>query len=212
MRVVLGGAFCLEDLGAQAVALCRQPFRSQLPREGQSLRSRQGLQHPARGGGEDAVPALPNERAGCRVGGSLALVGESDGDINREGTRMLAAPSPSMTTAWIPLTPAEVETKIQEMVRRIVEGFHPEKIILFGSHAHGNAGPDSDVDLLIVTPTSSKRDTTRAIGVALHGMGLPKDIVVVTPDEFERRKNIVGTLAYPAHHEGRILWTRTGQR
>jgi hypothetical protein len=35
-----------------------------------------------------------------------------------------------------------------------------------------------------------------------------KDIIVVTPDEFERRKDIVGTVAYPAHHEGRVLYER----
>ncbi len=94
------------------------------------------------------------------------------------------------------------------MVRRIVAGFDPEKIILFGSQARGDAGPDSDVDLLVIMPTESKRDTTIKIGAALHASGLPKDIVVVTPDEFERRKNIVGSIAYPAHHEGRLLYER----
>jgi hypothetical protein len=42
-------------------------------------------------------------------------------------------------------------------------------------------------------------------------MGIGKDIVVVTPDEFERRKDIVGTISYPAHHEGRILHERPGR-
>lgn len=111
-------------------------------------------------------------------------------------------------TTWTPPTTAEVEAKIQEMVRRIVEGFEPEKVILFGSYARGDAGPDSDVDLLVIMPTESKRDTTISIGVALHAMGLPKDVVVLTPDEFERRKDIVGTIAYPAHHEGRVLYER----
>lgn len=109
---------------------------------------------------------------------------------------------------WIPPTQEQVEEKIQEMVRRIVEGFDPEKIILFGSHARGDAGPDSDVDLLVVMQTESKREAAVRIGVALDAMGIPKDILVITPDEFERRKNIVGTVAYPAHHEGRILYER----
>jgi predicted nucleotidyltransferase len=110
---------------------------------------------------------------------------------------------------WTPPTPADVERAIQEMVRRIVEGFDPEKIILFGSQARGDAGPDSDVDLLVVMPTDSKRDTSVQIGVALHAMGVPKDVMVITPDEFERRKNIAGTIAYPAHHEGRVLYERS---
>lgn len=111
-------------------------------------------------------------------------------------------------TTWTPPTAAEVEAKIQEMVRRIVEKFQPEKIILFGSWARGDAGPDSDVDLLVVMPTESKQDTTIAIRVALHAMGMPKDVFVNTPEEFERRKNIVGTIAYPAAHEGRAIYER----
>lgn len=109
---------------------------------------------------------------------------------------------------WTPPTPAEIEQAIQEMVRRIVAGFEPEKIILFGSQARGDAGPDSDVDLLVVMETAAKRDTTRDIRMALDAMGIPKDVVVITPDEFERYKDIVGTVAYPAHHEGRVLYER----
>lgn len=109
---------------------------------------------------------------------------------------------------WTPPTAAEVERAIQEMVRRIVEGFDPEKIILFGSQARGDSGPDSDVDLLVIMDTAAKRDAAVRIGVALHALGVPKDVIVITPGEFERRKNIVGTVAYPAHHEGRILYER----
>jgi len=110
--------------------------------------------------------------------------------------------------AWTPPTPAEIEHAVQEMVRRIVAGFGPERIILFGSQARGDAGPDSDIDLLVVMETHSKRDAAVRIGVALHAMGIPKDVIVITPDEFERRKDVVGTVAYPAHHEGRILYER----
>ena len=114
-----------------------------------------------------------------------------------------------MTTAWTSTTPAEVESKIQEMVRRIIEGFHPDKIILFGSRARGDAQPDSDVDLLVVIPTLAKKETMLGIRLAVRRMGISKDIVVVTPEEFEQRKNIVGTMAYPAHHEGRVLYERS---
>jgi predicted nucleotidyltransferase len=110
--------------------------------------------------------------------------------------------------AWTPPTHAEFEQAIQEMVRRIVAGFTPDKVILFGSQARGEAGPDSDVDLLVVMKTDSKRRSAVEIQVKLNGMGVPKDVIVITPDEFERRKDIVGTVAYPAHHEGRILYER----
>lgn len=109
---------------------------------------------------------------------------------------------------WTPPTRAEVDQAIQEMVRRIVAGFDPEKIILIGSQARGDAGPESDIDLLVIMDTESKKQATREIRMALDAMGIPKDIVVITPGEFERRKDIVGTIAYPAHHEGRTLYER----
>ncbi len=57
---------------------------------------------------------------------------------------------------------------IDKMVRRLARRFKPDQITLFGSHARGTAGPDSDVDLLVVTPvTGSKRDLEVAMRVAL---------------------------------------------
>lgn len=104
----------------------------------------------------------------------------------------------------------EVRKEIQEMVELIVERFHPERIILFGSHAKGEAGPDSDVDLLIVMPVKgSKRETAVRIGVALHDIRIPKDIIVTTPEEFEWRKEIPGTIERPAMREGEVLYART---
>jgi predicted nucleotidyltransferase len=99
--------------------------------------------------------------------------------------------------------------RIDAMVRRIAKRFRPEKIILFGSHARGTAGPDSDVDLLIVIPVEgSKRDKAIEIGVALHDIRVPKDIIVTTPEEFEWRKEVVGTIERPAAREGKLLYAR----
>ena len=100
-----------------------------------------------------------------------------------------------------------VQRKIEEMVRRIVERFHPEQVILFGSYARGKAGPDSDVDLLVVMPVSgSKRKIAVEIDLALAGMGLPKDIIVVTPEEVARLRDIIGTIIYPAVREGKVMY------
>ncbi len=101
------------------------------------------------------------------------------------------------------------QEKIREMVRRIVERFDPEKIILFGSHARGTAGPDSDVDLLVVMHVQgSKREKGVEIGVALHDIRIPKDIIVTTPEAFEWRKEVVGTIERPAAREGKVLYAR----
>ena len=98
---------------------------------------------------------------------------------------------------------------ISEMVNRIVEHFDPEKIILFGSSARGDAGPDSDVDLLVVMPVrGSKREKQLEIRSLLHGIRLAKDIVVSRPEDFDWRKDVVGTIEYPATKEGKVLYAR----
>ncbi len=98
---------------------------------------------------------------------------------------------------------------IDEMVKIIVERFQPEKIILFGSHAKGGAGPDSDVDLLVVMPAqNSKRKKQVEIRLALRHIHIPKDIIVVTPDELDKYRNVVGTIIYPALREGKTLYER----
>ena len=100
-----------------------------------------------------------------------------------------------------------VQKKIEEMVRRIVERFHPEQVILFGSYARGQAGPDSDVDLLVVMPVhGSRRSAQLQVRLALHDIRLPKDVIVVTPDQFERQRDIPGTIVRPAFLEGKVLY------
>jgi predicted nucleotidyltransferase len=95
------------------------------------------------------------------------------------------------------------------MVRRIVAEFDPEKIILFGSCARGQAGPDSDVDLLIVMPVEgSKRAKQLEIRAAVRDIRIPKDIIVSTVEEFQWREDTVGTIEYPAVREGKTLYAR----
>ena len=95
------------------------------------------------------------------------------------------------------------------MVRRIVSRFHPEKIILFGSHARGDAGPDSDVDLLVVMPLlGSRLEKQIEIRLALRSIPIPKGIVVTTPEDFQWRKEVPGTIERPAAREGKVLYAR----
>jgi predicted nucleotidyltransferase len=100
--------------------------------------------------------------------------------------------------------------QIRKMVDRIVTRFDPERIILFGSRARGTAGPDSDVDLLVVMPVEGSKSRTRLeFRRALRGIRAPVDITVSTPEEFEWRREIVGTVEYPAVTEGRLLYARS---
>lgn len=99
---------------------------------------------------------------------------------------------------------------IDRMVRRIVEQFDPDQIILLGSHARGSAGPDSDVDLLVVMPVSgSKREKQLEIRKSLYTFRIPKDIIVTTPEEFAWKKDIPGTIERPAALEGKVMYARS---
>ena len=103
----------------------------------------------------------------------------------------------------------QTNQKIDAMVQRIVERFSPAKIFLFGSYANGTARPDSDVDLLIVMQVRGSRHKMAVkIGVALHDIEVAKDVIVVTPEEFEWRKDVIGTIEWPAVREGQLLYAR----
>jgi predicted nucleotidyltransferase len=107
-------------------------------------------------------------------------------------------------------TTLPVRHEIKEMVRRIVERFDPEKIVLFGSHARGDAEPYSDADILVIMPVKgSRRKKATEIDVALIGVDLPADIIVVTPEEVERNRDAIGGIIRPALTEGKVLYERT---
>jgi predicted nucleotidyltransferase len=105
--------------------------------------------------------------------------------------------------------PLNVQAEIDRMVKRIVRKFHPDKIILFGSQARGDARPDSDVDLLIVMPVDgSIREKRIEIGLALYDIPVSKDILVTRPEDFAWRQEYAGTIERPAALEGKVLYAR----
>ena len=104
---------------------------------------------------------------------------------------------------------ADGQADVAEMVRRIVERFRPEKVILFGSRARGAASPESDVDLLVVMrPRTTRRRQAAEIDLALADRRLPLDLLVVTPEDLERDRDQSGTLLCPALREGKVLYER----
>jgi predicted nucleotidyltransferase len=130
------------------------------------------------------------------------LFGEREIGISREEDREMKR----VSSASVPV----VQEMLQEMVRRLVVQFAPEKIILFGSHARGHAGPDSDIDLLVVKPvTGSRRQERVAMRVALRGMGMAKDVLLVTPEEVEASRDLPGAVIRSALREGRVLYERS---
>jgi len=102
---------------------------------------------------------------------------------------------------------------IQEIVDTIVREVDPETVILFGSHARGNARAESDVDLLIVEnepfgPARSRRKETARLYLALRQLPIAKDLLLYSRDEFERFKDVSNHIIGRAQREGKVVHAR----
>ncbi len=97
-----------------------------------------------------------------------------------------------------------------ELLDRVVAYFHPRKIILFGSRARGEAGPDSDFDLLVVVDDDTPREkvTLRAGVESRRGFHEPTDVIPVREERFRQRAQIPGTLSRAATLEGIVVYER----
>jgi predicted nucleotidyltransferase len=95
---------------------------------------------------------------------------------------------------------------LQEIVRRIVAAVQPQKIILFGSGAGKEMGPDSDLDLLVIKKCTHRRRTAAKIERSLIGIGIPTDIIVATPHDIDRYKDTIGLIYRPALRDGKTIY------
>jgi predicted nucleotidyltransferase len=97
--------------------------------------------------------------------------------------------------------------RLDELVRRIVDAAHPLRIILFGSAARGEMGPDSDVDVLVVMPDGThRRHTAQDIYPKLIGVGIAVDVLVATPTDLERFGDNIGLVYHEIIRDGRELY------
>jgi predicted nucleotidyltransferase len=99
------------------------------------------------------------------------------------------------------------EKEISKLVNTIASKYHPQKIILFGSYAKGNANDNSDIDLLIIKDDKlPKIERNRVVRGFINDYDLPVDIIVKSSDEFDKYKNIIGHVAYSANKYGKIVY------
>ena len=96
-----------------------------------------------------------------------------------------------------------------EMVKRLVSGFKPERIYLFGSRAAGTTTVDSDYDLMMVVADSPlpRYRREQAAYRALCGIPVGKDVLVMTRGEFDARKTVVCSLPAIVEREGKLVYT-----
>ena len=116
--------------------------------------------------------------------------------MDREQTTIAKPPSPT-------------DPLLAEIVRRLVEAYHPERIYLFGSAARGDAGPDSDYDLMVIVPDDSSRemlDPTTGY-TALRGLDISKDILISTRHNFDKQLHLKASFPSTIVREGEApLW------
>ncbi len=131
-------------------------------------------------------------------------------------SRQLAGQASAQTTARrdiVRVPPINVRDRIpqqaiEDAVRRIVEQFQPQRVILFGSYAHGQPRRESDVDLLVVMDTSL-RETEQAVRICQaidYHFGL--DLIVRTPAKMARRLALGDPFLREVVSRGRVLYER----
>jgi predicted nucleotidyltransferase len=99
---------------------------------------------------------------------------------------------------------------INKIRKRLVDAFAPDKIILFGSHARDTADKRSDVDILVICRFEGKRRRLMLdMDRALDDLDYAFDILILTPEEFQRERHIPGTIGRYAQHEGRVLYAQS---
>jgi predicted nucleotidyltransferase len=104
----------------------------------------------------------------------------------------------------------DAERWLPTIKRRIVRQFRPERIVVFGSQARGDATPDSDIDLLVIVADGRDRgQILRSIRMALVDVMVSKDIFVTTPSHAARYGDVIGTLVEPALREGVTIYARS---
>ena len=103
--------------------------------------------------------------------------------------------------------------QLNDITERIVRCFEPEKIIVFGSYARGDAREDSDIDLLVVAATDLPvRERFPAIRRVLGDFPAAFDVFWKTPEEYRRWRNVVNHVVYFAEKYGRVMYERRDAR
>jgi predicted nucleotidyltransferase len=96
---------------------------------------------------------------------------------------------------------------LEDIIQRIVEVAHPDRIIMFGFAARGEMGPNSDIDLLVIKKgVRNPRDVTAKIYMRLYGVGTAVDIIVVTPKQVEQYRDSPYLVIHPATRDGIVIY------
>ncbi|MEK6861138.1 MAG: nucleotidyltransferase domain-containing protein [Nanoarchaeota archaeon] len=104
------------------------------------------------------------------------------------------------------MTTTQIQAQIDSIKNQLIKKYKPEKIILFGSGASGQMGPDSDLDFFIVK--DDKKDPYKRI-VEVYGLvdkDIAADFIIYTPEEFSERLRLGDPFIKSIVSEGRVLY------
>ncbi len=113
----------------------------------------------------------------------------------------------ALTSISVAHVPIEIVQTAQNLAKRLA----PQRIILFGSHAYGIPREDSDIDLLLVMNNIPQRDIQYQLARDISHIAKlknPLQLVFIRGDEFDETKDVIGGIAYPAHHWGKVLYAK----
>jgi hypothetical protein len=104
--------------------------------------------------------------------------------------------------------PSADDVVLKEVVRRLVGVYQPERIYLFGSTARGDAGPDSDYDLMVILPDEAPQHLRRGNPGyrALRGTGVAADVQVWPQGDFDRQLHLKASFPSTVVREGKLLY------
>lgn len=100
------------------------------------------------------------------------------------------------------------DEKLQLILNKLIPVFQPTAIYLFGSKARGDAGPDSDYDLLLLVSDDAPKEKKRSwlAYETLCGTGIAADILILTESAFQKRLHVVASLPATVKREGKLLY------
>jgi predicted nucleotidyltransferase len=130
----------------------------------------------------------------------------SGGEVSPMATANVAFPNTAqLTEPWL-----VTEQKVRAAVERIVSSARPQKVIVFGSYARGQAKPGSDLDVLVIVDDTLANCRAESVKLrrALRGISMPMDIIVTRRVDMERLRHSPGLLYETALSEGRVMYER----
>jgi uncharacterized protein len=123
---------------------------------------------------------------------------ESGGVVGRDPVGWLQKSRNFVNQQSVQLSPS-----LSMLLDQVVRIAHPLRIILFGSVARGQVGPESDIDLLVVMPNGThRRHTAQRLYASIHHVSVPFDLLVATPSDLDRHCRNVGLIYSAILEEG----------